>query len=411
MTSKLTQVSFIKKGVENDTGDKPTCAWIDSLCIDQESDDAKGFWIPRMREVYSSAVTTFLTLPGKQALAGLKEDLRDASCNVCPQSREQKLFDAHGCAVQRNLSPGFLDSQKKKYLDIMVGKWRERLWIFQEYVLSRDLVLVDDTATMKINDLRYLCWILDLRDGHSQELWKLHYWHLNHLFMKRAIQMDHLSAAMVLQTTEVMNTTVPQDVYFGLCGVLKIDISYAKTRPVNEVQLEVFRALIRKGDYTWIKLAVPKPKGFGTKATMLPTRGQYVPFTLNPQENASECQAALRDDGSLIFGQGWIYSTAIVALRLLELGEASANGYKTEVDIFISPEDALAQISEVVKFWIQLYLHDGEENGHGGFGNVCTGHGRRESQRGVESSEEQLTRCENTVIAALKICFPGQNSF
>ena len=160
---------------------------------------------------------------------------------------------AHGCATQQNLSSPFLDGLKQQYLTLMNSTWRQRVWIFQETVLSGQFIFVDDNAFIEMQDLGYLCAVLDFRDSsYDDELHVSRFWHNNERYLKQYSCGNQHLAATVLLATDHVRTTVPPDVYFGLCGVLKIDIGYALNRPVSEVRIEFFRALIKKGDYSWI---------------------------------------------------------------------------------------------------------------------------------------------------------------
>lgn len=159
--------------------------------------------------------------------------------------------------------------------------------------MSGQLIFVDDNAFIEMQDLGYLCAVLDFRDSsYDDELLVSRFWHNNERYLKQYGCGNQPLAATVLVATDHMRTTVPPDVYSGICGVLGIDIGYALNLPVSEMRIEFFRALIKKGDYSWIllnaqSLSVPKlvplrcPRETSTYGTQPPSDyGSRVPVNV-----------------------------------------------------------------------------------------------------------------------------------
>ena len=215
--------------------------------------------------------------------------------------------------------------------------------------MSGQFIFVDDNAFIEMQDLGYLCAVLDFRDSsYDDELHVSRFWHNNERNLKLYSCGNQPFAATVLLATDQMRITVPPDVYFSLYRVLKIDISYALNWPVSEVRIEFFRALIKKGDPSWILLTAPKPISPNISASTLPARGQYLRYTQPPSDSNPECQSTLNDDGSLVFYQGWVFSTVIATLVLRELIEVSTTGYKTTTGHEILKKDALKAVETIL---------------------------------------------------------------
>jgi hypothetical protein len=105
-----------------------TLLWIDGLCINQTSVDEKNYQIPLMSEIYGSADVTRvwlgpLTIQCTLALETLK---------MLPYSGFAETFAGSGNALQ-----AFVMCQA----ELFEKRWWQRLWVLQEYILSRKVDL------------------------------------------------------------------------------------------------------------------------------------------------------------------------------------------------------------------------------------------------------------------------------
>ena len=107
--------------------------WVDAICIQQDDAADKSLQILRMHSVYFNAVATIVAAAGDHADAGL--------CGADPRypRRPQIVAEAQGFRFIA-ASPSFLDivhSGARK----SVTPWASRAWTYQEYRLSRRMLI------------------------------------------------------------------------------------------------------------------------------------------------------------------------------------------------------------------------------------------------------------------------------
>lgn len=117
--------------------------WIDALCINQASFDERAVQVPRMAAIYSTACTTlvwFGQLPldeGKLPvhLEPLLE-LFDATVPVAPFPRRHFPKPPADGDLKENRMRALM-GLLKIYMGLMNNPWFKRMWVFQEYALSK----------------------------------------------------------------------------------------------------------------------------------------------------------------------------------------------------------------------------------------------------------------------------------
>lgn len=97
--------------------------WIDQLCIDQSSIDEKNHQVAQMGAIFSEAIEVLVWL-GK-GTDGTEEAVRTAAYSV----QEYKRVD---CTM----------SELQAFQKIVANRYWSRLWIIQEFVLARTVVIM-----------------------------------------------------------------------------------------------------------------------------------------------------------------------------------------------------------------------------------------------------------------------------
>ncbi|MCJ1440627.1 MAG: hypothetical protein MMC23_001113 [Stictis urceolatum] len=291
----------------------PTAVWIDTLCIDQSDDSDKAYWVPRMGDVYSHACRSYLILPGLDLLAKLQPFLIRHPCGSFHSIQHRCAYNNGACSKGHDFSDDELMVILECVRDIMNHGWRDRIWIAQESVLSPLIHFLDDGSVMDLREVQKLCALIhhersryDLETRH----WILDCvsWFGERSLMHSLYTADVLGADTTLKFTENMRSTLPADIYYGLCGLLRIDVAYEKTLSVGEVKRKVLQALLDKGDPSWIMLSEQNP-GSLVRGTAIPRRGQYsnVPFRLEHKRLAISL-TQLHEDGALELSSDWTVS-------------------------------------------------------------------------------------------------------
>jgi hypothetical protein len=134
--------------------DKPRVLWVDALCIDQENDQERNHQVTLMRMIYPRADRVVVWLG------------RNKWKSVNPLSRMKDFNDS----VLRNMKTGerrdwSFDEMEVKYLSVWYGflgvSYWNRLWIIQEVVLAKDIVLYLGEASATWEDFHRCCAEID----------------------------------------------------------------------------------------------------------------------------------------------------------------------------------------------------------------------------------------------------------
>jgi hypothetical protein len=119
--------------------------WIDAICINQAENNEKAGQIPLMGFVYSSAKRVMAWLsPAADGSDRCIKEMPDFSRKLQDWDRSvlsPSQFQAAGL-------PGIMDPVWTSFAHLLARPWFNRLWVFQEAVLAKDLLLVCGAQTV-----------------------------------------------------------------------------------------------------------------------------------------------------------------------------------------------------------------------------------------------------------------------
>jgi hypothetical protein len=211
----------------------PFRCWLDSKCINQASHADKAYWIPRMNEVYFDARCTILLLKDLD-LTALYELYKLTTCLISETSGEGRANsgpNSHRCLFTPSCIsfisrvPPELEHLCLTTLETLWFKsWRKRARIFQEILLSAWYILSwGDSSSVAYMDLGTVGYIAAfLHQRHPSEIWLKDFW----MWCKqcqclREFYSDRCDMeATILQLAQDLESTIPCDKYYALCGVL-----------------------------------------------------------------------------------------------------------------------------------------------------------------------------------------------
>ena len=115
--------------------------WIDALCIDQENDTEKSLQVARMQDIYRKANRVIIWLPRKNEQSS--SDVAAAACWLHDlgesEAERTKTIKEPLLTCFKRQSPDH--HSKAPFHEVLRLAWFRRIWVVQEAVVARDLVV------------------------------------------------------------------------------------------------------------------------------------------------------------------------------------------------------------------------------------------------------------------------------
>lgn len=213
--------------------------WIDGVRINQDDSVEKGQQVPKMGSIYGGACIVRIFL-------GQTED-DDKTAHAMDLLLTLNTLDGRTHFVERLESD---EDGSRALINLLRRSYWQRMWMFQEIVLSRNAVVHFGPYKISWDNLRGLgemsgdsaswpqaqarCdWIPELRTA---------LFSIAHLFISKDVAHDSIS---VLQATRNLQCKDPRDKLFALMGVCStIPIRADYSRPVRDIYTDFTRRLL-----------------------------------------------------------------------------------------------------------------------------------------------------------------------
>ncbi|GIZ40937.1 hypothetical protein CKM354_000425700 [Cercospora kikuchii] len=252
---------------------EPLRCWLDSQCINQDLLADKAYWIPRMNGVYFDASCTVLLLRDLD-LTALHEAFKLMSCLIlenfggAQHSSHRCLFTPSCISLRSSISTELEEACLQVLEALWSGPWRKRAWIFQEILLSAKYMLVwGDASSVAYMSLatvgRIAAFFYSI---HPEMTWLHEFWtwckqcHCLREFYSEKCDME----ATLLQLAENLNSTLPCDKYYALCGILGLsDVKYDSQHSAEQALSNIISHLTKQGRMGWMYAVPPSISSSG----------------------------------------------------------------------------------------------------------------------------------------------------
>ncbi|KAI9651345.1 hypothetical protein NHQ30_001385 [Ciborinia camelliae] len=308
---------------------EPLLLWADAICINQNDTQEKNHQVPLMKRIYSSAEHTFCSLISgasslivtaidtlnliatRAAESGFDPDLGEQEAKTDWMLDELECFGPdpdwrEGMAIKQTHS-------KALYEFLSLPYWT-RVWIFQEIVVSKHMVVFHTSRAMEFSKLLFLLhWFDALSVQTRPEEIDLTLWELITLvnFRLVLVQMNvardfyrqqHANVLMLGLVAGSLESSNPKDYIYALLGITGMDIApdYSTRTSVAAVYIEFFEKLFNfmlgfdSRDSMCRSCCVSLEDliyfaGFANKHPEVPTLPSWVPNFPGFYKNGGEC--------------------------------------------------------------------------------------------------------------------------
>ena len=220
--------------------------WADAVCINQDNNEEKSEQVAMMGDIYLQAVRTRIWLGEsdkqfRRAFKGLRilgtqaehlasltgeESFEGKSRIFWKKMRRtfRSILTQRGDIFQYAREPYHNRADLKDVWAVLELPWFNRVWVLQEFVLSRDILVICGEFEMAWDLFYHSCLISggDMEDGRFLRLYKLNQLRLTWMIQKGVSLHDAVLLTLDRQCTR------PQDRLFGVLGLSnKVPDQYA----------------------------------------------------------------------------------------------------------------------------------------------------------------------------------------
>ncbi|RFU26865.1 hypothetical protein B7463_g9465, partial [Scytalidium lignicola] len=204
---------------------RPRTVWIDALCINQANDEEKSIQVQMMRRVYQQASRVIIWLGLRSTDSSLalsflqslhdevEEDSLDLSTELLKRWLREKCrpaYDAHWASL----------------FNLMHREYWRRLWIVQEIVSAREIIVYCGDDTMEWQSLVY---ITNLIESTIEELGTDTQWSAASQMSWPPVKLDNLKKNFthawlynLLAASQARECTDPKDKLYALLGIVDV---------------------------------------------------------------------------------------------------------------------------------------------------------------------------------------------
>jgi hypothetical protein len=229
--------------------------WIDAICINHENTYERNAQVKQMAEIYKHATHVFIwtgeRIPNLNQAIRLMQKSNDSLCHNPPRIRS---------VVELASNDNYKDAWEA--LTVLLRRpWWSRVWIIQEAVYGRKLMVVCGNERFSWELLQVLAesrrllgkitWTLIKRGKHFNSIGFLHASERLEFIctLRRACPLGIEAMKVLFSGITAAETTDPRDKVFAILGLLKngnrlCEVDYSK--PANQVFLEAAEGLLRQ---------------------------------------------------------------------------------------------------------------------------------------------------------------------
>lgn len=242
----------------------PKYLWIDQLCINQSSEKEKSHQVKRMAEIYKQAQRVIVWLGRDDQQSGTAMRLIADTWFVDEVPTEYSLGNYPGVRFWSALADKHSDYLQRLFKDrqsvenLLHRPYWDRLWVVQEFVLARDIVLACGPYAITLAAIRRLMPIVTLPRG----FYPYPYTHLQHIIARPEPILNLFDARhdrvkgtvflnpgfyflALLRDFSMRKCEDPRDRVYGLLALCneKVGIVVDYSKPADVIFREVFSKL------------------------------------------------------------------------------------------------------------------------------------------------------------------------
>jgi hypothetical protein len=232
--------------------------WADALCVDQFNMSERSQQVQMMGSIYSKARQVVLWLGREENDSDLAMDLINALGTGLISASDRSTWSHHPHLVGKRAWEALGDWGRRPV-------WN-RIWILQEFVLNRELVILCGTRLIpwSILEAAFKNWKLHIHNDLGQILqdigdldlladiiycgWMMHnMWHNLRIAMQK--REPAKSICQVLFSASALTATDPRDMIYGLLGICHHDIGVDYSKSTRDVYIDFAAKVLENGQY------------------------------------------------------------------------------------------------------------------------------------------------------------------
>ena len=198
-------------------------SWVDTICIDQNSEADMNEQIPLMGRIFGSAVAVLVILSCEFGMQQTDVDLLARQLEPAVSMHENESWAEQGTYWQSGDGRRLVVKAMKGLARLTTTKWATRVWTLQEYILGAQVVWIGaDLVSLVIQDILFsalpdVCDTLSISESLGGEFEKLYGYFsgMSNLRLKRC------DRTRVMELLGNRTAELPRDEVYGVMAAFR----------------------------------------------------------------------------------------------------------------------------------------------------------------------------------------------
>lgn len=236
--------------------------WVDTICIDQNSDADMNEQIPLMGQIFGGALAVIVILSCDLQMCQRDIHLLTRRLEPAVDMREEGYWKQSGTKWQNGKGRQLIQMGMRGLARLTTTAWATRVWTLQEYVLASQVIWIgQDLVSLKINDILFaalpdICDTLNIDECIGDEFDRL-YGYLSGMATQRLDRFQGwCDTTRVMELLGNRSAELPRDEVYGIMAASGVEIPPETTEIREDAWSKWFEQAITQGHLRWLLMPV-----------------------------------------------------------------------------------------------------------------------------------------------------------
>ena len=250
--------------------------WVDTICIDQQSDADMNEQIPLMGRIFSGAVAVVIILSCDLLMKQAEVDRLTVQLRGAVRMHEEETWNEDGEFWQSGPGRRLVVRGMKGLARLTTTAWATRVWTLQEYILASQVIWIgQDLISLNIRDdllsaLPDICDTLNIEECLEDEFTNMY----GYFSGMSSMRLNKGDRTRVMELLGNRSAELPRDEVYGIMAASGVEILTSSYETKEGAWSKWFEKAISEGHVRWLLMPVATTAPLthrGMRSCILPT--------------------------------------------------------------------------------------------------------------------------------------------